>query len=266
MIEVRVKICGLTEVDQALACASAGADWIGLNFHPASPRSISVDRGAEIVAALAGLAEPVGLFVNRPIQEVVEVAAKTGLRTIQFHGDESPEYLRELEPITASRNLKIIRAFRLGDAASVDRMIAYLDRAEELGCSPYGILVDAHVPGQAGGTGRSITREVLDRLLDHPRLILAGGLDPSNVADRVAIVRPWMVDIASGVESSPGVKDLGKVAAFVAAVKAGASRHRTSNVNHSGATGSVLRPRALGPDRAHGVGVPNPWHPVYGIR
>jgi phosphoribosylanthranilate isomerase len=229
LIEVRVKVCGLTEVDNALACARAGADWIGLNFHPSSPRSISVDRGADIVRALQGVAEPVGLFVNRPIPEVVEVAARIGLRTVQLHGDESPEYLRELEPITASRGLKILRAFRLSDPASVDRMIAFLDRAEELGCPPYAILVDALVPGQAGGTGRSIPLEILDRLPDHPRLILAGGLDSSNVADRVALVRPWMVDVASGVESSPGVKDVGKVSAFVVAVKEGAARERTSS-------------------------------------
>jgi phosphoribosylanthranilate isomerase len=229
LIDVLVKVCGLTEVDNALACARAGADWIGLNFHPASPRSISVDRGAQIVSALQGVAEPVGLFVDRPILEVVEVADRIGLRTIQLHGDETPEYLFELRSISASRQLKILRAFRLGDAASVDRMIAHLDRAEELGCAPYGILVDAHVPGQAGGTGRSIPPEILERLPAHPRLILAGGLDPSNVAERVAIVRPWMVDVASGVESSPGVKDLGKVSAFVAAVKEGANREQSSS-------------------------------------
>jgi phosphoribosylanthranilate isomerase len=226
-VPVLVKVCGLRDVRNALGCAQSGADWIGLNFHPASPRSISVERGAEIADALQGSAEPVGLFVNRPIQEVVEVAASVGLRTIQLHGDESPEYLGELKLIAASRNLKIIRAFRLGDPASVDRMIAYLDRTEELACPPYGILIDAYVPGQAGGTGQSIPPEILDRLPDHPRLILAGGLDPSNVADRVALVRPWMVDVASGVESSPGMKDVAKVAAFVAAAT------RKAGVDHA---------------------------------
>jgi phosphoribosylanthranilate isomerase len=211
---VRVKVCGLTEVANALACASAGADWIGLNFHPTSPRSIPVERGAELASALRGQAEPVGLFVDRPIAEVVEIASRVGLGTIQLHGEESPEYLLQLSTSLAHPP-QIVRAFRLSDPASVDRMVAYLDRAGDLGCSPFAVLVDAHVPSQSGGTGRSIPREVLDRLPPHPRLILAGGLDPSNVADRVALVRPWMVDVASGVESSPGIKDIDRVTAFI---------------------------------------------------
>jgi phosphoribosylanthranilate isomerase len=210
---VKVKVCGLTEVANALACAEAGADWIGLNFHPASPRSISVERGAEIAGALDGKANPVGLFVNRPFKEVAEAILGIGsLDTIQLHGDEPPEYLLDC----ARLKLRVVRAFRLPDAASVDQMVAYLERAEELGCPPYAVLVDAHVSGQPGGTGRSIPREILDRLPGHPRLILAGGLTPENVAERVALVRPWMVDVASGVETSPGVKDLQRVAAFVA--------------------------------------------------
>ncbi len=222
---VKVKICGLTEVANARACAEAGADWIGLNFHPASPRSISVERGAEIAAALHGKANPVGLFVNRPFDEVAETILAVGsMDTIQLHGDEPPEYL--LDCAKFKLRLRVVRAFRLSDAASVDRMIAYLARAEQLGCPPHAILVDAHVPGKPGGTGRSIPREILDRLPAHPRLILAGGLTPENVAERVALVRPWMVDVASGVESSPGVKDLARVSDFVAAVIVGASQLR----------------------------------------
>ena len=218
MTQVLVKVCGLTRVDDALACAAAGVDYIGLNFHPASPRSISVDRGAEIAAALSGKANPVGLFVDRPFREVAEtVLAVGGMDTIQLHGDEPPEYLRICANFKP--HLRVIRAFRLSDAASVDRMIAYLDRAEGLGCPPHAILVDAHVPGLAGGTGRSIPPEVLHRLPAHPRLILAGGLDPANVAERVALVCPWMVDVASGVESSPGIKALDKVSTFVRAAK-----------------------------------------------
>ncbi len=229
MNEVLVKVCGLTEVANALACAGAGADWIGLNFHPASPRSITVGRGAEIASALRGLAEPIGLFLDRPPGEVAEVAAQLGLRAVQLHGDESPEYLRELAGLLEGMDLKVVKAFRLGDAASVDRMVAYLGRAEDFGCPPDAVLVDAHVPGQAGGTGRSIPPEILGRLPGHPRLILAGGLDPANVADRVASVRPWMVDVASGVESSPGMKDLDRVVAFVAAARGGLTRTYASD-------------------------------------
>jgi phosphoribosylanthranilate isomerase len=221
---VKVKVCGLTEVANALACAEAGAEWIGLNFHPSSPRSISVDRGAEIAFELMRKTQAcaVGLFVDRPWEEVAEIATEAGLGTIQLHGEEPPEYLLHLQRYKSP--LKAIRAFRLSDTASVDRMISYLDRADQLGCPPGYLLVDAHVPGQPGGTGQSIGFDVLAHLPSHPRLILAGGLTPENVAERVALVRPWMVDVASGVESSPGVKDPVRVAAFVAAAKAGASR------------------------------------------
>ncbi len=218
---VKVKVCGLTDVQNALACAQAGADWIGLNFHPASPRSITIERGAQISAlARSTTVQPVGLFVNRPVAEVVEVVHQVKLALVQLHGDETPEYLSELaeawlDPVP----FRVVRAFRLSDLASVDRMAADLDRAERLGCPPYAILVDAHVPGQPGGTGQTIALDLLEQLPPHPRLILAGGLTPENVAGYVERVRPWMVDVASGVESSPGLKDLRKVKAFVEAVK-----------------------------------------------
>jgi phosphoribosylanthranilate isomerase len=214
---VKVKVCGLTQVENALACAEAGADWIGLNFHPASPRSISVERGFEIAHALAGLAEPVSLFVDRSTEEIINVCGRIGLRTIQLHGDEPPELLVECQKFKPT--LSVVKAFRLSDVASLDRMLAYLDRTEALGCRPDAILVDAHVPGQPGGTGQSIATELLEQLPPHPRLILAGGLTPENVAEVVARVRPWMVDVASGVESSPGVKDPSKVAAFIEAAR-----------------------------------------------
>jgi phosphoribosylanthranilate isomerase len=213
--EVRVKVCGLTDVASALACAEAGADWIGLNFHPASPRSISAARAAEFASALNGKANPVGLFVDRPFEEVAETLLEVGsMDTVQFHGDEPPEYLRLCASFRPP--LRVVKAFRLSDAASVDRMIAYLDRAEALGCPPHAILVDAHVPGQSGGTGRAIPSDILDRIPAHPRLILAGGLTPENVGERIGRVRPWMVDVASGVESSPGAKDLRRVVRFIA--------------------------------------------------
>ena len=209
-----VKVCGLTTVADALATAAAGADWIGLNFHPGSKRFVSASRAEAIVAALPSSAEPVGLFVDRPPAEVAELAARLGLRIIQLHGDEPPEDLLALGAF------RVVRAFRLADAASVDGMTAYLARAETLGCPPEAVLVDAFVAGQPGGTGRAIAADVLDLLprLPHlPRLILAGGLTPENVGGRVARVRPWMVDVAGGVESSPGRKSAGRVAAFVAA-------------------------------------------------
>jgi phosphoribosylanthranilate isomerase len=218
LIPVRIKVCGLTDVQSALACAEAGADWIGLNFHPASPRSITPGLGAEMSSALYGKARVVGLFVDRPFEELAETILEVGaMDTIQLHGEEDVAYLRRCAKFKPP--LKVVRAFRLSDAPAVARMVSYLGEAKAAGCPPHAILVDAHVPGQPGGTGHSIPFDVLAHLPSHPRLILAGGLNPSNVAARVARVRPWMVDVASGVESSPGVKDPRLVSAFVAAAR-----------------------------------------------
>jgi phosphoribosylanthranilate isomerase len=210
---VRVKVCGVTTVADALAVAAAGADWLGFNFYPGSPRFIEPQRAAEIVKALPASTEPVGVFVNRPAADVMAIAAQVGLRIVQLHGDEPPEDLLALT------GLEVVRAFRLADAESVMRMKSYLARAQRLSRAPDAVLVDAFVPGLPGGTGRAIAPEVLDRLPPLPRLILAGGLTPENVAERVALVRPWMVDVAGGVESAPGRKDGTLVAAFILAAK-----------------------------------------------
>lgn len=210
---VRVKVCGLTSVTEALACARAGADWVGLNFHPGSPRRVDPETAAEIVAALPPSCEAVGLFVDRPPGFVAETAESVGLKVVQLHGSEPPDDL------TALGHLVLVRAFRIGDAAAVAAMADYLERAEAAGRSPDSVLIDGYAAGQAGGTGRPIAFDLLDRLPPLPRLILAGGLDPENVASRIARVRPWMVDVASGVESSPGRKDPGKVIAFLKAAR-----------------------------------------------
>jgi phosphoribosylanthranilate isomerase len=210
---VRVKVCGLTTVADALTVAAAGADWVGLNFHQPSPRCITPARAAEIVAALPQSTEAVGVFVDRPVAEVVETANLAGLQIVQLHGDEPPEDLLALN------GLRVVRAFRLANAESVNKMEAYLARAQRLGRAPDAVLIDAYVAGQPGGTGHVIAPEILDRLPPLPRLILAGGLTPENVAQRIAQVRPWMVDVAGGVESSPGHKDAALVAAFIRAAK-----------------------------------------------
>ena len=206
---LKVKVCGLTTRDDALATVAAGADWIGLNFHPASPRKIDPDTASAIVAALPASAEAVGVFVDRPPEEVAAVAARVGLRIVQLHGGEPPEDLLAL------RHLRVVRAFRLADDRTIAAMVAYLRRAADLGRMPDAVLVDAFVAGQPGGTGRAIAPDLLDHLPPLPHLILAGGLTPENVAERVARVRPWMVDVAGGVERAPGRKDQARVAAFV---------------------------------------------------
>jgi phosphoribosylanthranilate isomerase len=210
---VRVKICGVTTVEDALECAKAGADWIGLNFHPRSPRFVTTAQAMSIVGALPPSVTPVGVFVNRPAPELAEMAQELGLKTVQLHGEEPPEDLLALA------HLWVIRSFRLSRASEWRGVIDYIEQARSLGREPDAILIDAYVRGQPGGTGLSVAPDVLDTIPAVPRLILAGGLTPENVAAKVARVRPWMVDVASGVESAPGRKDPVKIGAFVREAK-----------------------------------------------
>jgi len=210
---VLVKICGLTRLEDAEFCAELGADWVGLNFHRPSPRYIEPATAARIVASLPERVAAVGVFVDRPAEEVAELADRIGLGIVQLHGREPPEDLRRLE------RLQVVRAFRVRDSSAWLEVAAYLAAVEALGHRLAGVLIDAHVAGQPGGTGASIADEALDRMPVLPRLILAGGLTPRNVADRIARARPWMVDVASGVESAPGRKDPLAVAAFIRAAR-----------------------------------------------
>lgn len=214
---VLVKVCGITSAADAHMVEAAGADWVGLNFHPPSPRYIGGDaRAVEVRAALRS-ACPVGLFVDRPREEVAERASRLGLATVQLHGDEPPDDVAWLK----RAGLMVVRAFRLKDEEAIARLTAYLERCSEQGGAPDAVLVDAYVAGVPGGTGRTIADSLLEHLPALPNLILAGGLTPENVAGRVAAVRPWMVDVAGGVESAPGRKDRDLVAAFVRQARMG---------------------------------------------
>ena len=210
---VGVKICGLTRVEDALACAEAGVDWVGLNFHPSSPRFIEPDLAAEIIAALPDSISAIGVFVDRPAKQVRDFCSRLGLKYVQLHGRESPEYILSLG------HVKVIRAFRLGGSSDWASVCEFLARAELLGSAPHAILIDSYVAGQPGGTGATVGADVLDSMPPLPRLILAGGLTPANVAATVRQFRPWMVDVASGVESAPGRKEPALIAAFVRAAK-----------------------------------------------
>lgn len=207
-----VKVCGLTDPADAQMVASAGAAWIGLNFHPPSPRSIDLERAWAILNVLPATSEPVGLFVNRPPGEVRTICRQLGLTIVQLHGDEPPSDLIELA------EFRVVRAFRIGVSSGLGRLTDYLEQAERLGKIPDAVLLDAHVPGLPGGTGQLVEDSLLDGLPPIDHLILAGGLTPDNVAERVARVKPWMVDVASGVERSPGRKDPARVRRFVRAV------------------------------------------------
>ena len=196
-----------------MACAELGADWIGLNFHRPSPRYVAPEIAARIIAALPPNVTTAGVFVDRSPADVADLAEHLGLRAVQLHGNEPVEALAVL------RGRLVIRAFRLRTADGWRIITDFLSHAEDLGHPPDGILVDAYVPGLPGGTGMAIDDGLLDARPPLPRLILAGGLTPENVAERIARIRPWMVDVASGVESIPGRKDPAAVAAFIRAVR-----------------------------------------------
>ena len=201
---VKVKICGITRIEDAIAAAEAGADMIGLNFWPGTPRCVSIGRACEIADAVRGGVEIVALFVDAPADEVIETAAGLGAQTVQLHGSETVAFARDLE------GLRVIKAFHIG---SED------DLAQLAGFPAYACLLDARVAGMRGGTGRTIDWELARKAAAAGRVLLAGGLTPDNVAEAVRTVRPWGVDTASGVETAPGEKDAEKVRLFVERAK-----------------------------------------------
>lgn len=193
---MKVKICGVTTLTDALQCAEAGADFIGLNFYPKSPRYVSQDQAREIVAALRARPDPpstVGVFVNESAQTMRAVLEACDLDLAQLSGDEADEVLRAM----GERGFKAIRTYQSPIANN------------QL------LLLDAYAAGRYGGTGKTADWDKAAEIAKRCRLLLAGGLTADNVAAAVARVRPWGVDVASGVETAPGVKDPSKVLAFV---------------------------------------------------
>jgi phosphoribosylanthranilate isomerase len=199
MSAVRVKICGITSLDDARAAIDAGAVALGFNFYRRSPRYVPPEMAAEIVAQLPRAVCTVGVFVNEPRDRVAAFASQVGLTALQFHGEESPEFCRGW-PQT------VIRAIRVRDGHAAANAQRY---AVDF------ILADAYVEGQLGGTGRRIVPILLEGF-ERRHLILAGGLTPENVAEAVRTVRPFAVDVASGVERAPGKKDATLIRRFIA--------------------------------------------------
>jgi phosphoribosylanthranilate isomerase len=217
MAQLRIKICGVTSPADAREAALLGADAVGLNFYPPSARCIDAATAGAILRELPLFVEPVGLFVNRPMRQVFEQVQALGrVRTIQWHGQE-----RELGDCFP---FHLIAAFPVQDAASLLAITRYLDACRVRGHLPAAVLVDAHVPGQHGGTGRTAPWELLASFEPGVPVILAGGLTPENVAEAVRVVRPYGVDVASGVESSPGRKDPEKVRRFIDRAREAAAR------------------------------------------
>jgi phosphoribosylanthranilate isomerase len=200
---IRVKICGVTTVDDALACVGLGADAIGLNFVDSSPRRIDAGTGRAIAEAVGAGALLVGVVADMTVSAMRALVDEARLGCLQLHGDETPDDVTAMLP-------HAYKAVRVRDAEDVARA--------EAAPGPY-VMVDAKVDGWLGGSGHRVDGALVAGLAKRRRLVLAGGLTPDNVASAIRQVGPWCVDVASGVESSPRLKDIGKVRAFIQAAR-----------------------------------------------
>jgi phosphoribosylanthranilate isomerase len=203
MNRVRVKICGIRSLEEAEVAIEAGADALGFNFWPRSARYIDPKLAREISASLPAFIATVGVFVNEPTDSIKELALSSGLSAVQLHGDETPDDCKALS------GLKVIKALRVDDKFSPESVIQYGANA---------ILLDAAVRGEYGGTGRSFDWSAAVNTRKHAKVILAGGLTIENVGQAIDQVRPFAIDVCSGVESEPGKKDLLKIQEFMSSV------------------------------------------------
>ena len=206
MTPLRIKICGVTNVKDARACVELGADMIGFNFYPQSPRYIEPEIARQIVETIPRSSRAVGVFVDASADEIRNTAKRAGIESVQLHGDFSPETCREL-----AREFRVIRAFRTEAKFQPEDAGAFPD------CD---VLLDAHHVELRGGTGVTCDWSAARATLPFTRfLILSGGLNAQNVAQAIAAVAPHAVDVCSGVESAPGVKDYRTIEKFIAAVR-----------------------------------------------
>jgi len=199
----RVKICGVTNLEDALFAAEAGADALGFIFYAKSPRCIALDQAREIILHLPPFVAKVGVFVNEELDRVREIMAYCHLDYAQLHGDEPPEQVAALAP-------RAIKAVRVRSAADIERLAHYRAVA---------YLLDTYHPIKHGGTGEAFDWELAVEAKSHGPIILAGGLTPDNVAAAIERVHPYAVDVSSGVEAAPGIKDRHKVRRFIMAAK-----------------------------------------------
>ncbi len=216
MKRTRIKLCGIRDAATARAAADAGADAVGLGFAEGSRRLVTIEEAKRVVEALPAFVEAVGLFVDAPAGVIRKTAEAVGLATVQLHGDEPTSDVAALRP------LRVIKAIAF-DASSADEVVG---RWRDAGVA--GLLVDAPKgagSGPAGGSGRTMDWQALaefrrdGRWPDDVPMILAGGLTPENVGSAIEAVRPYAVDVSSGIESRPGEKDVAKIAAFCEAVR-----------------------------------------------
>jgi phosphoribosylanthranilate isomerase len=204
-----IKICGLTRVDDALFASQLGADYLGLVFHRPSKRFVNCETAtalANAVRASDSHPQMIGVFVDEPINLILKTVETVGMDGVQLHGSSNPSAVADLQ----ARGLLVIRGHRVAGSEDVDR----LDALDEM-----VHLLDSHVPGLPGGTGMTFDWSLAAHVALKHRILLAGGLTATNVACAIEIVRPWGVDVSSGVEASPGVKDADKIREFIAAAR-----------------------------------------------
>jgi phosphoribosylanthranilate isomerase len=204
MQRVRVKICGVRTIEEAQAAITAGADALGFNFWSKSARYISPDKAWEIIRHLPPLVSCIGVFVNESADKIKEIISKTGIDTVQLHGDEEPEFCREFE------NVKVIKAFRVAEDFEIATIRRYPVSA---------VLLDAKVKGEYGGTGQRFDWRLANEAKKFLPVILAGGITIDNVAEAIQVVHPYAIDVCSGVEAEPGRKDLMKIREFLLEVE-----------------------------------------------
>jgi phosphoribosylanthranilate isomerase len=199
---VFVKICGITRAEDARAAVSEGADALGFVFWPKSPRYIDPAVARKIVRVMPPSTVAIGVFVNQPADEVNRIAEQVGLEFVQLHGEETDEYLQKM-------NRQVVKAIAVG-SGPVPAMSQWPSKVR--------ILLDVHDPLKRGGTGHVIDWAVANDIARDREIILAGGLTPENVGDAIERVRPWGIDVSSGVEAEPGIKDHGRLKALFEAV------------------------------------------------
>ena len=190
-MNMRVKICGITNSEDAQAAVEYGADALGFVFAK-SPRQITKEHARDIIKKLPPFVSPVGVFVDEKADMIKEICDFCGIHTVQLHGNEQPSYLKELE------GYKLIKAFRVKEEDDLKPLANY---------KPHAFLLDSYVEGTMGGTGVPFKLEVARQAHKYGNIILSGGLTPENVKEAIQIVKPYAVDVSSGVESSPGKKD-----------------------------------------------------------
>jgi len=198
MLVVKVKICGLTNYEDAAAALDMGADLLGFNFYPGSPRYLSPESAAAIISKLPAFADIAGVFVNASFEQIKQIAAHCSLNWVQLHGDETPEFCQSFR----SLDIKTMKALRVKDRADIEKAQDYFTDA---------ILLDAFDPQRYGGTGQSFDWNILGHI--SKRVFLAGGINPDNAASAVEL-GVYGIDVCSGIESAPGKKDHSKMRAL----------------------------------------------------